>query len=78
MKSTLIEGKRESVFPVDPCPNRFSRLSITEIFCKLHHADQGEAPRRNRGLPDFCVDTCKQFIFIDVSQFVTHLQVDIS
>src|SRR5437660_1938074 len=78
MKSTLIEGKRECVFPVDPCTNRFSSLSITQIFCKLHHADESQTPGRNRGLPDFRVDTCKQFIIIDGAQFVTHLHVDIS
>jgi len=77
MKSTLSEGERESVFPVDPCPNRISRLSITEMFCELHHADESEPPGRNRGLPDFRIDTRKQFIIIDISQFVTHLHVDI-
>src|SRR5262249_17428944 len=78
MKSIISEGKRESIFPVDSCPNSFSCLSITEIFCELHHTDQGKTPGRNRGLPHFRVDTCKQFIIIDVSQFVTHLHVDIS
>src|SRR6266705_2755219 len=59
MKSTIIEGKRESVFPVDPCPNSFSSLSITQIFCKLHHADQSQTPGRNRGLPFLGIHTRK-------------------
>src|SRR5215472_201792 len=78
MKSTIIEGKRESVFPVDPCPNSFSCLSITQIFCKLHHADESETPGRNRGLPFLGIDTRKKLIIIDASQFIAHLHVDTS
>jgi hypothetical protein len=76
MKSTLIEGKRESVFPVDPCPNSFSRLSITKIFGKLHHADESETPGRNRGMPFLCIDAHKKLIIIDASQFIAHLYVN--
>src|SRR5438445_40414 len=52
MKTTVIEGERKSIFPVDPCPNSFSGLSITKILCELHHADQGKPPGRHCWLPD--------------------------
>src|SRR3974390_1431499 len=68
MKSTLIEGERKSIFPVDSCSNSFSGLSITEIFCELHHADQGKAPGDNRGLPDFRIDTRKKLIIVNTPQ----------
>src|SRR5437763_13963455 len=75
MKSTLIERERKSIFPVDPCPNSFSGLSITEIFCELHHADQGKTLGRNRGLPDFRINTRKECVIVNTPQFVTHLHV---
>lgn len=78
MKTTLIKWERERVFPVDPCPNRFGSLSITEILCKLHNANQDQPPGRHCGLPDFCIDTRKESIIIDIPQFITHLHADIS
>ena len=76
MKATIGEGKRESVFPFDPRPNSESLLPVTQIFCKLHHADEIQTPGWNGGLPDFRRDTRKKLIIIDASQFIAHLHGD--
>src|SRR3954469_24890881 len=78
MKSAITQGKRESVFPVDPRPNRFGCLSITQILRKLHHAHQGKLPRSNRRLADFRIDTGKEGIIVNTSQLITYLHVDVS
>src|SRR5215212_5366143 len=46
VKARVGQLEAEQVLPVDPRPDRLSRLSIAQALAELHQRDQGQAPGR--------------------------------
>src|SRR4051795_10996619 len=46
VKARVGQREAEQVLPIDPRPDRLSRLSITQALAELHQRDQGQAPGR--------------------------------
>src|SRR3954454_2104185 len=44
VKARVGQLEAEQVLPVDPRPDRLSRLSIAQALAELHQRDQGQAP----------------------------------
>src|SRR3954466_6071708 len=44
VKARVGQLEAEQVLPIDPGPDRLSRLSITQALAELHQRDQGQAP----------------------------------
>ena len=64
----------EQIFPVDPCPNGFRRLSVAQPLSELQQRDKGQAPGRVGRLVALGVEVGKACVVEHGAELVTQQQ----
>jgi hypothetical protein len=68
------ERQGEHVLPVDPAAHGVSRLPVGQALGELKQGDQGQAPRRFRGLAEAWEQVGEALVLEDGAEFVTQAE----
>src|SRR3954471_24666502 len=75
VKARVRQLEAEQVLPIDPRPDRLSRLSIAQALAELHQRDQGQPPGWTRRLAPLGVEGGEVVILEDRPEPVAQGQI---